>query len=220
MQTLDLSKRPAKIGGAVNTRTEKHGKEEVTAQDITLSGILLTVEELIAITDEESAGQGLFKMEGDQYVPRFLNIESFKLETKFVEGVFKMSGGVPATTYKNVKVKSCIVMALGGGMTELSCMVQVYPKDTDPSAQSLVNKKVNITLKAQLKKGDDEENGDEDDDPELPLDHQKSLMHEDGDAVPIDLVPKEEAEHVYETGMSRTGRKVQRAARKAAKKKK
>lgn len=208
MQTLNLTKRPAKIGKSVNTRTEMLGEEEVPGQDIPLSGILLSVEELIAITDEPTAGQGLFKMEGDQYVPRFLAVDSIPLGHKFVGATVKMSGGVPATTYKNGKIKNIWIKALGGGMTEMSCTLQVNPDNGDPSAQALINAKVAVTIKAQLEIETDDE-------PELPLDHQNSAG--DGEAVPMDdLVPQDPDDEP----MSHTGRKIQAAAKKKGRGKK
>lgn len=205
MKTLNLTKRPAKIGKSVNTRTEMHGEEEVPGQDIPLSGILLSVEELIAITDEPTAGQGLFKMEADQYVPRFLAIDSIPLEHKFVGATVKMSGGVPATTYKNGKIKNIWIKALGGGMTELSCTLQVNPDNGDPSAQSLINAKVSVTIKAQLEIETDDE-------PELPLDHQDSA----GEGVPLEgLTP----ENPDDEPMSHMGRRIQASAKKGRGKK-
>lgn len=210
MQKLSLTSRPAKIGKSVNTRTEMHGKEEVPGQDIPLSGMLLSIEEVMAVTDEETAGQGLFKMEGDQYIPRFMNFGPIPLNHKFENATVKISGGVPNTTYKNGKIKGIHINAVGGGMTEMFCTLQVNPQNGDPSAQDLINAKIKISIKAELEE-------EEEPDPELPLDHQNSASGE-GDAVPLDdLVP--ENPDVTETQMSRTGRKVQAAARKASRKK-
>jgi hypothetical protein len=207
MQTLNLTKRPAKIGKSVNTRTEMHGADEVPGQDIPLSGILLSVEELQAITDEETAGVGLFKMEGDQYVPRFLCFGPLPIAHKFENATVKMSGGVPVTTYKNGKIKSIYVQALGGGMTEMSCTLQVNPENGDPSAQELINAKVSITMKAELEQ-------EEEPDPELPMEHHAAA---DNDSVPLDdLVPKNP--DVEETRMSGMGRRIQSAAKRAKKK--
>ena len=207
MQKLSLTKRPAKIGGSVNTRTEKHGKEEVPGQDIPVSGIFLTAEELCAITDEESAAEGLFKMEGDQYVPRFLAVSRIPIDHKFENATVKISGGVPATTYKNGKIKSIWLTPVGGGLTEMSCTLQVNPENGNPSAQALINAKVSITLKAELEE-------EEEPDPELPLEHQ-TQGEEDG-GVPFEGLTG--SRDIDET-MSRTGRKIQNSARKARKNK-
>jgi hypothetical protein len=206
MQKLSLTKRPAKIGKSVNTRTEMHGKDEVPGQDIPILGLVISVEELCAITDEDTAGTGLFKMEGDQYVPRFNCFGPLPIAHKFENATIKMSGGVRTTTYKNGKIKGIYTTALGGGMTEISCTLQVNPQNGDPSAQELINAKIQITLKAELEQ-------DEADDPELPLDHQDSA----GDGVPLDgLVP--ENPDVTETQMSRKGRQIQASAKKNARK--
>lgn len=209
MQTLNLTKRPAKIGKSVNTRTEMHGKDEVAGQDIPLSGILLSIEELRALTDEPTAGEGLFKMEGDQYVPRFLAFGRIPLEHKFENATVKMSGGVSATTYKNGKLKSIWIQALGGAMTEMGGTLQVNPENGHPSAQELINAKINITLKAELEQDDP----DEDTDPELPMDHQQSV----GGGSELDPLPNPDPP--ADEKMSGTGRRIQRAAKKASRKK-
>lgn len=208
MQKLQLTKRPAKIGKSVNTRTEMHGEEEVPAQDIALSGIVLNNLELAAVTDEETAGTGFFKMDGDQYVPRIASADPTTLSHKFAGATVKISGGgLPATTYHGAKIKGIVLEAQTGGMVLMSCTLQVNPGPDDPSGQQLVNKKIAITIKAELET-------EEEDQPDLPLDHQDSP----GDGVPLeDLVP--ENPDVTETQMSRTGRKVQAAARKASRKK-
>lgn len=107
------------------------------------------------------------------------------------------------TTYRNAKVKGITLEPQTGGMTLMSCTLQVNPENGDPSAQQLINAKVSITLKAEL---EEEEEGD----PELPLDHQDSA----GDGVPIEgLVPDTPDD---DQPMSRTGRRIQGAARKQA----
>jgi hypothetical protein len=199
MQKLNLTKRPAKIGKSVNTRTEMHGKDEVPGQDIPVSGIFLSAEELCLITDEATAVIGLFRMEGDQYVPRFLAVSSIPIDHRFDNATIKMSGGCPATTYKNGKIKSIKLAPLGGGLTELSCTLQVNPENGSPSAQMLINAKISISIKAEL----EEEAAA---DPELPLEHQG--QGEEEEAVPLDgLTPTNP--DVEETRLSRTGRKIQ-----------
>jgi hypothetical protein len=207
MQKLQLTKRPAKIGKSVNTRTEMHGKDEVPGQDIPITGIVLNAEELCAVTDEETAATGFFKMDGDQYVPRILALNPGTLGHKFSNATIKMSGGgLPVTTYRNAKVKGIVLEPQTGGMTLMSCTLQVNPENGNPSAQQLINAKVSITIKAELEE-------DEADDPELPLDHQDSA----GEAVPIDDLVPEPADE--DQPMSSTGRKIQTAARKAGRKK-
>ena len=206
MQKLSLTKRPAKIGKSVNTRTEMHGKEEVAGQDIPLTGIFLTAEELCAITDEESAGVGFFKMEGDAYVPRFLAVSRIPIDHKFENATVKISGGVPVTTYKNGKIKSIWLAPVAGGLTEMSCTLQVNPENGAPSAQQLINAKVSITIKAELEE-------EEAPDPELPLEH--GTQGEDGEGVPLDGLTGNP--DIDET-MSATGRKIQASAKKNARK--
>lgn len=208
MQKLSLTKRPAKIGKSVNTRTEMHGEDEVPGQDIPLSGIVLNAEELAIVTDEETAATGFFKMDGDQYVPRIAAIDPQTLSHKFERATVKMSGGgLPVTNYRNAKVKGIVLEPQTGGMTLMSCTLQVNPENGNPSAQELINKKISISIKAEL---EEEEAGD----PELPLDHQESV----GDGVPLEgLTPDPPYEDQPMSGM---GRRIQAAARKKGRGKK
>lgn len=211
MQKLNLTKRPAKIGKSVNTRTEMHGKDEVPGQDIPLFGIVLNVEELCAVTDEDSAGTAFFKMDGDQYVPRILALDPQTLSHKFANATVKMSGGVPVTTYKNAKIKSIALEPQTGGMTLMSCTLQVNPENGNPSAQELINAKISVTIKAELELEEEEAA-----DPELPLDHQESA----GEAVPLDNLGAPPVNpDIEETRLSRTGRRIANAAKKAQGKK-
>ena len=207
MQKLNLTKRPAKIGKSVNTRTEMHGKDEVPAQDIALYGIALNAEELAAVTDEETAATAFFKMDGDQYVPRILSLDPQSLSHKFQNATVKLSGGgLPVTNYRNAKIKGIVLEPQTGGITLMSCTLQVNPELGNPSAQQLINAKISITIKAELEEDEAE------DQPDLPLDHQDSP----GEAVPLDITwPPDE-----DQPMSRTGRKIAgMAGRKASKKK-
>jgi hypothetical protein len=205
MQTLNLTKRPAKIGKSVNTRTEMHGEDEVPGQDIQLSGIVLNAEELALVTDEDTAGAGFFKMDGDQYVPRIVALDPVTLSHKFERATVKMSGGgLPITTYRNAKIKSIVLEPQTGGMTLMSCTLQVNPENGDPSAQMLINKKISVTIKAEL----EEEEGD---DPELPLGHQDTV----GDPLPLDGLGDPPSNPDVDETMSAIGRKIQRSARKA-----
>lgn len=211
MQTLNLTKRPAKIGKSVNTRTEMHGEDEVPGQDIPLTGIVLNNLELAAVTDEESAGTGFFKMDGDQYVPRIAAADPTTLSHKFAGATVKISGGgLPVTTYHGAKIKGIVLEAQTGGMVLMSCTLQVNPNDGDPSGQSLINKKISITIKAELESAVA-------DDPELPLDHQGSVG-DDAEKVPmVGLTPTNP--DIEEAQMSPYGRKIQSSARKASRKK-
>lgn len=209
MQTLNLTKRPAKIGRSVNTRTEMHGEEEIPAQDIPVTGIVLSAEELCALTDEPTAVEGLFKMEEDQYVPRFTAIDWFPIDHKFIGATIKIGGGVPTTTYKKAKIKSIWCKALGGAMTEIKGTLQVNPEDGDPSSQQLINAKIAITIsKASIDTAPEP-------DPELPLDHQDSA----GESVPLDLPGGPSNQDITETQMSRTGRRIGATYKKARGKK-
>jgi hypothetical protein len=65
---LELKSREAKIGAAINTRTEKHGEDDVAALDIPLE-FLLEPDELNALLKSETAADRLFRVGGDPALP-------------------------------------------------------------------------------------------------------------------------------------------------------
>ena len=62
---MKLKKRVAKIGPSINTRTEKHGEENVPAIDIPLSSIMLTGKELGRLLRQETAAEDWFEKNSD-----------------------------------------------------------------------------------------------------------------------------------------------------------
>lgn len=166
MQKLELTTRPALIGKSVNTRTENHGDDKVPGQDIPLFDLVLSPEELCAVTDEPSAYQAFFRQDGDQIVPRVQALEPQCLTHKFENATVEISGGTIAkTVYRNAKIKSIVLKPLTGGVTQMACLLQVNPGHSDPSAQNLINAKISISIEARLEEAKAAA------DPELPLDH-------------------------------------------------
>lgn len=51
---LKLNKRPCRLGGSINTRTEKHGDEDAPACDIPVEGLMLDRDELEALLGKGS----------------------------------------------------------------------------------------------------------------------------------------------------------------------
>lgn len=123
--TLDLHLRPATLA-AVNTRTERHGEEDVPACDLTLEGILLKPKELDALLPHATAG--LFTAEGTLPVPAFPQVKPLQLLQRFegaqVTVAFGTTGDRTALVLHDVKLAKVRVEPLRGGESALAVQVQ------------------------------------------------------------------------------------------------
>jgi hypothetical protein len=168
-----FSKRPAQIGPSINTRTEKHGEENVPGVDIPVSGIFLTKEEINILLQDEDAYDALYTdTRSKQLEPRFMTIEPIRLSDKFTGARVTIAVNGEDLVLKPAKISKISLAPQVGGLTLMSCTVQGNPSDhTDVLA--LLNLKCRIQiLGAALEEPAPAE-------PELPLDHE-------GQAAPAD----------------------------------
>jgi len=207
--TLSLTKRPAKIGPSINTRTEHHGEEDVPGLDIPIGGLFVNAEELQALTGALGAHDAFFVRDSSSgHVPRFSSIDSYALSHKFDGAQVRINGyDVPAVAFSKAKIKGIRLKPQIGGLTLVSFTLQVNPEKGAVDVPMLLNQTIQIAIK-----GADLET-DPDNEPELPLDHSQ-------DGAPIE--PSDvERESDEEPELSNTGRKIaahhlkkKRAARK------
>lgn len=80
---LTLTTRPCKIGPSINTRTEKHGDEDVTALDIPIESVMLEANELNVLLGEPHAHNALFNGGTSPPEPLLRMIRALKLKDKF-----------------------------------------------------------------------------------------------------------------------------------------
>jgi hypothetical protein len=164
---LTIDMRPAKLGKSINTRTEMHGEETVTALDIPLAGILLDAEELNALLGDPKAHACFFSLiVGDQTRPRFPSLSGLQLDGKFAECYVELALGIgDPMLLENVKVASVVLTPLPGGLTELRCKVQCTPDlALAPRLLKYIGQSIDasIVLGEAMRKGEDAQ-------PELPL---------------------------------------------------
>lgn len=193
MLKFSLTKRSAKIGKSINTRTEMHGEEEVPGMDIPIAGILINAAELALLTDCATAYDGLFvENEALGVVPRLSSLETLHIGHKFENATVRMTGSsIENETFANCKIKSIKLEPQTGGLTLVSFTLQVNPEN-GIDVPKLLNAKISIAIKAA------ELESEADDEPELPLDH----THEE-----IADAEAEEAEATEEATGKRRGRK-------------
>jgi hypothetical protein len=166
MLKLSLTRRPAKIGKSINTRTEMHGEEEVPGLDIPINGMLINAAELALLTDCATAYDGLFiENEALGVVPRISSLEPLHIGHKFENATVRVTGSsIDNETFANSKIKSIKLEPQTGGLTLLSFTLQVNPEN-GIDVPRLLNAKISIAIKAA------ELETDSDEQPELPMEH-------------------------------------------------
>jgi hypothetical protein len=154
MTQLKLTQRPAKVGNQIQSRSETHGNDSVTAFDIPFKGVMLTAEELNDITGEAHAFNSLFDTSGGLEKPLFDCFKAFALRHKFQGGTVKIKHGLEAeeivlTACKIAKIK---LEPKTGGMTECCFTVQTIPTLDERAAHLLecLNSEVEIEISAEL----------------------------------------------------------------------
>lgn len=124
---LSLAKRPCKIGSSINTRTEKHGDEDVPACDIPLSGLMLSRDELDTLLGP-GAHEAFFRQVDGSFDVAFKQLKSLALRNKFEQATVELAvvyGGM--LRLSGVRLARITLKPVYGGLTELSLQVQATP---------------------------------------------------------------------------------------------
>lgn len=165
LMKLNLTKRQAKVGPSINTRTQRHGEEDVPGVDIPISGILLTPAELNTMLEDPSAHEHLFAKadaDGAHIRPRWPVIGRFPIDRKFKDAKATIKVDDIDCVMKPCKLDKIALELQEGGLTAMSCTVKgVPPEHLD--VLGLLNRKCSIAIAgAQLDKKADNQG-------ELPL---------------------------------------------------
>jgi hypothetical protein len=135
--TMLITKRPCRIGSSINTRTEKHGDEDVPACDIPLEAIMIDANELNILLGDTGAHKALFRKgkNGSETIqePAFRQLKSFVLKDKFEDANVLLTVGINGTEVElaDVKLAKVTLAPQVGGLTELSLQVQATPDVED-----------------------------------------------------------------------------------------
>lgn len=175
---LTISKRPCKIGGHMNARTEKHGDEDVPALDIALEGIMLMAQELNALLEDPMAHRHLFQTQnGKLHEPTFTKFKPFVLRDAYEGATVRIVVGLrnDEITLADCRLRRITLEPKTGGMTQLSLSVAARPdedvmavllrymgSDADVAISGATvaakgGKQKDLPLGADLEFGDDEE---------------------------------------------------------------
>lgn len=162
---LTLSKRAGQIGPSINTRTEKHGEEDVPGLDIPVSGVFLDADELGIILEDADAHKSFFTgTKSAAPEPRFENLAPLKLEGKLEGAKVVIQVGEHSLVLKPAKVKSITLEPQVGGMTLMSATIQGNPS-ANTDILELLNAKCRIAITGATREEKPEN------EPELPLGH-------------------------------------------------
>ncbi len=123
-----LNRRPAQIGASINSRTQKHGEENIPAFDIPLVGIMLTQDELNALMNEKLTSIAWFNDRTDGLPePLFKNIKHFALTDSYENCSVTIAVGLKEQLFEldeDVKIVKLKLAPCVGGLTELKLTVQ------------------------------------------------------------------------------------------------
>lgn len=213
--------RTCKVGPSVNSRTEKHGDEDVPACDIPIQGMMLTHDELEALVP--GAHKAFFaKQRGTDFydlTDLAKLLRPFKFVDKFEGASATLQLGIDGkeiTLDKDVKIAKLVLDPQTGGMTELSITLQTTPT-TDVMAEvfAFMNREITADVsfgkKAEAKKKKQ---------PELALDHGAGEQdaddeeEDDGTDVDTDIEDDDETETPPSIG-PRTQEELDRLSRLA-----
>lgn len=135
---LSLERRPCKMSGHINVRTEREGDEGVGACDIKISGVMLDREELGKLLGDEHAWRGMFNQKGKVYEPLFPQLADYRLLFSFEKCSVTLWLGLAdereSERFNDVKLKSVVLAPQTGGMTAVSVQMQCRP-DADQLAK-------------------------------------------------------------------------------------
>lgn len=127
--SIDIAKRLAKIGSQIASQRQKHGDDNITAIRIPVSQIALDERELCALLQNPLAHRALFDTSGDLAKPSLPLLGPLPLREKLQGATVSITHGVQAEV---LKLSACTLSKIKlepqtGGMTELSCTVNVTP---------------------------------------------------------------------------------------------
>jgi hypothetical protein len=205
---LRLDRRSATIGSSINTRTEKHGEEDVAALDIPLSKICLSDEELGVVLQNPRAHKLLYATRKGQLAKfafaKVLEVLPFREKVRGVSVTIYL--GNRKLRLPDVSLTTCRLEPQEGGTTWWAFKVQCTPTldDTIEALLAKLNQVVDIEL-------DCESYGAQQDlfEPKAEVD--------EGEGEQTDLVEDEALATEGDEPMSRLGRRISAATRRGGK---
>lgn len=127
---LTLTQRVAQIGPSINTRTEKHGEDNVAALDIPVT-FLIDAQELCVIAKSPEAAHRLFHVERgkhlDQSTAALPGFKALALTEKVESCTVRLGLGDLELTLPDATLAKVKVTPKFGGKSEVDATIQTAP---------------------------------------------------------------------------------------------
>jgi hypothetical protein len=149
---MHLKSRICLLGSSINTRTEKHGDDDVPAIDIPITGFALVGAELAEITGDVHAHRALFDKSKNPVEPIFNCFRPLALVHKF-EGCtarFILGLGREELVLADCKVARVKLEPNLGGLTSADFLIQSTPDDLAAMARLMAFMGHDIELEVEL----------------------------------------------------------------------
>lgn len=151
MQKLSLTKRPAKIGAGIPTRTERHGDDEVGAMTIPIREIILFPKDICAIYNDEDMHSSLFKKDPSTgLLTPTLTDSIITITNKFKGAKVTLQADTmeEALILKPATVENIVLIEQEtGGLIQMSCTIKGAPADdANVNILQMLNRKCTIAI--------------------------------------------------------------------------
>jgi len=131
--SLNITARACQLGASINTRTEKHGAEDVPACDIPLAGLMLDADELRALAEDPYIDVALFTEKAGHWEPNLAQFHPLYLNRKLAQATVTITlsttGKGKVLKLENCKLKDLALTPQSGGSTSLALKVQMAGDD-------------------------------------------------------------------------------------------
>lgn len=154
-----FSKRPCKLSGSANGRTEMHGEDSVAAVDISISAFMLNADELNKLTVDEHFDRRVIDTPKGSKGAKESGLRRFKplqLRDKYVNCNVALSLGLAkdALELEQCRIAKITLEPTTGGLTEMTMQVQCTP---DEKQIARIFAFLNKDIDARVKLGKPEE---------------------------------------------------------------
>lgn len=138
---LKLERRACVLGSSINTRTQKHGEEDVAAMDIRVNRFVLTPEELDEVLLSKNAHKMLYvSKKGRPDEPRFEPLAAMMFREKVKDVSVVMYVGRSTIKMPRTNFASLNLVLNPGGLTWWSFQIQWVPEVLDANVELLLGK--------------------------------------------------------------------------------
>ena len=145
-----LDSRPARIGPSINSRSEKHGEEDVPAMDVPIIALMLTKAELNALMRDRTIWDRWFNERKDKLPePANRNLKPYGLRDKYEHSTARILVGLDndrVFAFNDCDLSKISLTPQVGGLTELHVTIQALINDSNTSLFEFMAKDCSVEL--------------------------------------------------------------------------